>query len=194
MKKTLLFFASLMSAFVFAEDTWTEECPKIELTEVFTLDNDATNTYKLEITIDNTSSDPFGGAVGFCYYATLLTTSNVVMTGANNECVNSIPSGENRVLTYYFEVSDDQMPSIAFQLKLKNPLADEEYCLSEYEFGINSSLSLEEADLTDVPFVETYFDLMGRKVDRMVNKGFYIVKRNYENGYESVEKVFNTVE
>jgi hypothetical protein len=188
MKKTFLFFAALLSSLVFAEDTW-DECPRVEMEAVMTVVDSATNSYTIRFKATNISSNEnFGAPTGYCYDAAMIQPMGQVMTGANNECVNYLSPGDSITLDYQFSL-DDTVTCVTFQMKLKKALDYDQYCVQEFVFCLDN-LSIEEIDLSNIPFKESYYDMLGRQITDRKNGHIYIVRRLYENGYEKTEKKY----
>ncbi len=195
MKKTLLFLTSFIFSLGFAQDmsqlNW-DQCDKV--TYVAEVDSISPGVYKLNVNLVNgsfTEVFPTGNENGFCHYG-LLETEGLVTFSGDDQCVNPIDVAGNLVLEYDIMVKDTLVDTVCVNVKLKNTDDQEQYCDTTFCIPVVGywALSVDEIDLTGIPFEEVYFDLMGRKVIAPKKNSIYIVKRIYENGYEKVEKVY----
>ncbi len=190
MKKTLLLFASLIFTLGFAGGDW-DQCEKISYDT--TVVEMAPGEYKFIVTVKNEHvSEEFpndNNGLGFCHYGLLDTDEEITFIG-DDQCVVPIPSFQSRDLEYNITLSDTTIQEVCINVKLKNTIDDNLYCEKDFCFSVNQWLSLDEVDLTNIPFTETYYDLLGRVVNAPVSNKVYVVKKVYANGHESVKKVY----
>ncbi len=191
MKKSLLIFASLIFSLGFAGDDW-DQCEKATYSDTLVRDSLDANVYYLTVTINNTNwveefpNDNSG--LGFCHYGTMETAGDIDFMG-NDQCVNPIPALGSKTLEYTIAVNDASIDTILIKILLKNTIDDNLYCEETFWYYL-PTLSIGEIDLTAVPFTETYYDLLGRLITAPKANKIYVVKKVYENGYESVKKVY----
>ncbi len=191
MKKTLLFFASLIFTLGFAGE-W-DQCEKVSYTAV--IDSVSPGVYHVTVTVTNTHSfEEFpndNDGLGFCHYGLLENEGDISLT-KDDQCVSPIAALGNVVLHYDILVKDTTVHEACLNIELKETFSQLLSCDTTFCFPVTGyyALAVEEIDLTGIPFEEIYFDLMGRKVIAPKSNSLYIVKKLYENGYEVVEKIY----
>ncbi len=183
MKRLLLVVAFV--AFCIPGFAW-EECNKITYSTSFVA-GDSSDEYVLVITITNSSDEVFPL---YCGYSELVTTDGVTME-ADDQCQLPLEPNESKSFEFIFSVTDPDIELVTMKLKLKNTLDETniDYCISEFSFGVNDHLSIQE-EVENLEYSAEFFDLLGRRLTKVPANTVYIEKRTYSNGKVVVEKNF----
>jgi len=186
MKKTLLVLFTLLSTLLTFAGNWPGVCENL----TFTYDLQATINplkYEMKVVITNTGTTDLGS------YCDIFETSTAgVSLVGSPSCYPKLVAGDSKEILFDVMLSDASIESFELMFKAKDGEDEELYCKETNRFWLGSALSVEEIDRADMPYTSTYFDLMGRKVDAPSERGFFIEKRRYEDGFEMVEKLYFT--
>ena len=178
-------FAQLTTT-TFPIEKWSGVCENTELT--YTLEATAnTNVYQMTVNIKNVGSQPLSV---YCDDYESLTSDAFIAAGGS--CY-TIPLPTDSIKAIGFEIDISANPSLeSFELmfKVKNGKNEEEYCQDFNRFWLGSALTINEVDRSSMEFEVEYFDLLGRNLEMMPVSGLFIQKKTYEDGFQTVEKIY----
>ncbi len=179
-----------ISAFAQIEDHWPEICENVTFTYNLNegVDNPLEDTLTVEIL--NIGSDTI-----FNYCDAYTTPSSGVTLVGNENCYPQLIPNATKLITIVVMYADTTINCFDLDFKIKNgdplaPNSDNEYCFESTQFCKNTPLSVEEINRENMTYASTYYDLLGRVKRQPLTKGFYIEQRVYEDGYESLDKVY----
>lgn len=180
-------FFSFISNYLMAQNSWTGVCEHIELSYNLQLKVGETDIYTMKVGIKN-NGEP--SIINYCDVYASLTTDAYIAPGGN--CYG-IPLETDSTKYIKFDVDISSNPSLeSFDLmfKVKSGSDDSKYCKEINRFWLGSALGLNEIDRSEMSFDLQYFDILGRRLNKAPLSGFYILHKTYEDGHQSIEKVY----
>jgi hypothetical protein len=182
MKKLLLFLFGFIISASFAQG-WDGVCEDLNYTHDITPKSGTTGEYTLKVHLKNVGSDDIPS---YCDSETSLT--NNVNISTDNSCYGALAPNDTKTLEYDVTVTDNSLTEFKMELKLKHATDSDKFCKKVITVELKE-MNVEELN-NNTLLSTTYFDLMGRVVKEPLPRGFYIVKRTFENGSVQVEKIY----
>lgn len=188
MKKLLLSIFAMISFISFGQE-WSE-CKNLETTFQPVVAGSNAGEYTVKIDVKNNKTE----MLSVCnYWLKTESDADVEFVIANEVCV-PINAGDTKTFTAKIKVKNTALEFVTISLKLKDGMNTENpaYCTFSKTLGVGSKLNLSELESQAALLNTKYYDLMGREVKEPIGKGFFIVKKEYEGGKSSVEKIYSS--
>lgn len=172
------------NAFSQMEDHWSGVCENVDFSYTY---NASSNPLEYTVLVDITNM----GTDTIPSYCDVFSTSTpgVTLSGSPS-CYPTLIPNETKVIEFTVTYADASVNCFDLDFKIKGGVDETLYCLETIQLCQNTPLNIEEIDRSNMEFVSTYYDLLGRIERKPLKKGFYVERRTYTDGFESVEKVF----